>query len=403
MGFALVYGSVGALALIAFAWRLALALRGGPQATARWAVAIAIACAAIGFEAAVPQTYSWIGRVSGVPNLATLIVYAAIATAVLWQLVWTGYLVAPEGAAAGRSRIARVVLLVNVAVVGDMTILFGLAPVHDASHPTDFDYTYATVPLVDVFLGIYLCAYTVGLVRIVVLCRTWLPQVREQPWLRRGLVLLAAGSLISLGYSVGKVAAIVAAWAGVSAYELNTKIAPGFASAGATIMLVGYLCPSLLPKGVSAVRHARALPQLHPLWSALRAATPELADAAPAVRGSVQDRLYRRVIEIRDALLILQPHLSPEITARAARAADDLRISGADRAAAVEAGRIALALRAHRDGVPPVDRGETFQRPGEPSFPGELAWLVAVATAYRDSPVVAAVLAEPSDSMPAHD
>ncbi|MRH90755.1 hypothetical protein GFY24_25505 [Nocardia sp. SYP-A9097] len=399
MHFALIYGSVGVLALLVFAWRLLLALR-GTRIASRWAVAVAIACAAIGFEAAVPQVYEWIGRVSGSPNLATLIVYSAVTTATLAQLVWTTYLVAPEvvGSAAELSDTAatvenstvagpningRKVMLVNLVVVLVMAGLFFAAPVHDESHATDFDYHYATVPLVDLFLGIYLCAYTLALLHIVLLCRTWIPLVREQCWLQRGLVLLVTGSVIAIGYSIGKTVALVAAWAGVSARQLNMEIAPAFASAGAAIMLLGYLCPSLLPQAMAAVQRARALPRLRPLWLALREAAPEVGAAAPAARRPTRDRLYRRVIEIRDALLLLQPHLSPEITARAAEVANRLQVPAAEREATIEAARIALALRAHRSGVTPIDRGETFRRPARPTFLGELTWLGAVSSAYR--------------------
>ncbi|WP_067569911.1 MAB_1171c family putative transporter [Nocardia acidivorans] len=400
MHFALIYGSVGMLAVLVFGWRLLLALR-GTRFAARWAVAVAIACAALGFEAAVPQVYEWIGRVSGSPNLATLIVYSAITTATLAQLVWTTYLVAPHadddpGAAAPKSPATlanstvtgpnidgRIVILINLVIVLVLIALFFAAPVHDRAHATDFDYHYATVPLVDLFLGIYLCAYTLALLRIVLLCRTWIPHVREQPWLRRGLVLLVTGSVIAIGYSIGKTAALAGSWAGYSPRTLNMEIAPAFASAGAAIMLLGYLCPSLLPQAIAAVQRARALPRLRPLWLALRAAVPERGAAAPVARRMTRDRLYRRVIEIRDALLLLQPHLGPEITAEAVQVVDRLRVPVADREAAVEAARIALALRAHRAGAIPIDRGEIFRRPARPTFIGELTWLGAVSSAYR--------------------
>ncbi|MEU0544588.1 MAB_1171c family putative transporter, partial [Nocardia sp. NPDC005978] len=260
MEFALVYGSVGTLAAVVFTWRLILAVR-GPRGSARWAVAIAIACTAVGFVTAMPAAYEWMARVTGVPNLATLIVYSAITTAVMAQIVWTTYLVGPDDAPPqGPNVNARNVIVANAVVVAIMAGLFLAAPVHDTPHATDFDHHYATEPVVDVFLAIYLSAYTLALLRIVVLCRAWLPHVREQPWLRRGLRLLTVGSIIAVGYAIGKVVAVAAAWAGIDARTLNSDIAPAFASIGATIMLFGYLCPSLLPQAVAAVQRIRALP-----------------------------------------------------------------------------------------------------------------------------------------------
>ncbi|MEU0544701.1 DUF6545 domain-containing protein, partial [Nocardia sp. NPDC005978] len=127
---------------------------------------------------------------------------------------------------------------------------------------------------------------------------------------------------------------------------------------------------------------------------------PEVARAAPETRRAPRDLVYRRVIEIRDALLLLQPHLTPEDTARAERTVERLGVRERDRAAAVEAARIAMALRAYRAGAVAVDRGESFRRPDRPTFLGELGWLVAVSTAYRGSPVVPAVLLETGDSLP---
>ncbi|MBL1078473.1 hypothetical protein JK358_29105 [Nocardia sp. 2] len=381
MPFAILYGSIGALAVFAFAWRLVLAAK-PPHSAAKWAVAVAILCAALGFEAAVPQIYTWIGETSGIPNLASLIVYSAIATAVLAQLVWTAYLLEP----ADPRLSGRAVMGVNLAVLVVMTALFWAAPVDDAVHATDFDHHYATEPLVDAFLGIYLLAYTVGLLRIVVLCRRWIPQLHDQLWLRRGLRLLVIGSIIAIGYSVGKTVAITCSWLGIDAYRLNAEIAPAFASLGAAIMLIGYLCPAAIPSTLRAYRNARALPRLRPLLEDLREAIPEIAKTTPGTAKSGRDRLYRSVIEIRDALLILQPQLSPLVTAQAEQLAVELGVSPEDRPATVEAARIAAALRAHRDGVVPADSGDRFREPEHPSFGGELTWLVAVASAYRTVP-----------------
>lgn len=182
MQFAITYGSVGALAIAAFIWRLSLTTR-NPHHPAKWAVAVAIACAAIGFEAAVPCTYQWIGHISGIPNFATLIVYSAITTAVLANIVWTTYLVAPDPSTSAASVSSpRQTMVVNLAVVTAMAILFFASPVHDQSYPTDFDYRYATTGIVDAFLAIYLCAYTFGLLRLIVLCIHWIPRVHAQIW-----------------------------------------------------------------------------------------------------------------------------------------------------------------------------------------------------------------------------
>ncbi|WP_051022175.1 MAB_1171c family putative transporter [Nocardia pneumoniae] len=403
MWFAAVYGGIGAFAFAAFLWRIGLALR-SPDNPARWAVAFAILAAGIGFEAAVPQTYTWLGDVSSIPNLASLVVYGAIATAVLAQIVWTGFMVAPQEP---DNRAGRRILALPLLVLAVLALLFTMAPVHDESHPTDFDDHYAKVPLAVAFLGVYLTVYSAALIRIILLCRGWIGEV-DQIWLRRGLRLLAVGSTIALGYSVGKVIAIVAAWFGIGLRRLNTDIAPAFASLGATVMLVGYLCPSLAPWLLHTVARLRALPRLRPLWLALREVAPELAHTSLR-RPDARDRVYRRVIEIRDWLLRLQPHLSAEATAVAERLATELAVPERTRAAAIEAARIAAALRAHRLGLPPTLDDESFTEPDQSTLAGELAWLVEVAGQFDTAPLVPATLAalaaevNTGGSAPAHD
>ncbi|MGK8509169.1 MAB_1171c family putative transporter [Nocardia asiatica] len=386
MWFGLVYGGVASLAFAAFLWRVALALR-NPGSPARWAVAFAILAAGIGFEAAVPQIYSWIGDVSGIPNLASLVVYGSIASAVLAQVVWTGFMVAPQEPKAGTG---RGVLTLPVLVLAVLAVLFTVAPVHDASHPTDFDAYYAKVPLAVVFLGVYLTVYSAALLRIIVLCRRWIGEV-DRIWLRRGLRLLAGGSAVALGYSAGKVIAIGAAWFDVDLRALNTDVAPAFASLGATVMLVGYLCPSLAPWLLHTNARLRALPRLRPLWLALREVDPELAPT-PDRNTAARDRVYRRVIEIRDWLLRLQPHLSAEATAIAERLATELAVPVRTRAAAIEAARIAAALRAYRLGLPPAGDDESFAEPSLPTLAAELAWLAEVADQFDTAPLVSATL-----------
>lgn len=388
MWFALVYGAVGLFAFTAFLWRTGLALR-NPGSPARWAVAFAILAAGIGFEAAVPRIYTWIDGVSGVPNLASLVVYGAIAGAVLAQVVWTGYMVADREPHAG---MARRVLVLPVLVPVVLAALFAAAPVHDESHPTDFDHHYAKVPSAAVFLGVYLAVYSAALVRIIVLCRRWMGEV-DRIWLRRGLRMLALGSTVALAYSAGKVIAIGAAWSGIDLRRLDTEIAPAFASLGAAVMLIGYLCPSLAPWLLDATARLRALSRLRPLWLALREVDPELAHPPDRHGAAARDRLYRRVIEIRDWLLRLQPHLSAEAGTIAERLATELAIPARGRAAAIEAARIAAALRAHRLGLPPTGEDESFRETGEPTLAAERAWLVEVAVQFDRGPLVSATLA----------
>jgi hypothetical protein len=391
MHFALVYGGMSALALATFAWRLWRATR-DPRNPALWAVAFAIIFVAIGFEAAVPRVYTEIATVTGVANLASLIVYGSIASALLAQTMWTTFMVVPGGdhTVLRRSSLYTGALAAGTLIV--MTVLFAAAPVHDAVHAIDFDFSYATVPLADAFLGVYLLVYSAALIHIIRLCRAWIPQITDQRWLRRGLRLLGIGAVIALGYSVGKTIAIVGAWCGARMYLLNVTVAPEFASLGSAVMLLGYLTPSVVPALLGTASRARAHRRLRPLWAALREIAPEMV-AAATNRSRHRNRLYRRVIEIRDWMLRLRPYLPNDTDDIAARLADSLEVPPSHRGAAIEAARIAVALRARRDNRPAL-QPDNFREPEQPTLAGELAWLAAVAQAYVASPLVPAVLAE---------
>jgi hypothetical protein len=75
--------------------------------------------------------------------------------------------------------------------------------------------------------------------------------------------------------------------------------------------------------------------RLYPLWDALRQVIPEIQlPPEPGLRWNIRYRLHRRVIEIRDAELVLRPYATAEVAGQAAATA---RSSGLrpDRADAV--------------------------------------------------------------------
>jgi hypothetical protein len=387
----LIYPCVGALALLGFFWRLSIAVR-TPRTPALWAVACAILFAALGFGAAIPRIYTRIGVFTGVPNLASLVVYSAIDSALLAQTTWLGFLVAGDSDnEVERQHAARSgarVLVVTVIVLAAIAALFCAAPVEDSMHATDFDDYYAQVPMADAFLAVYLVVYSATLANVIDLSRRWIPRMRQLPWLRRGLRLLSIGAMILLGYSLCKVVAIVGSWLGWHLRQLNITVGPEFASVGAAVTIVGYVTPSLGPALERFGARAAARQGLDPLWIALRDVAPDLVAEVPR-RG----KAYRQVIEIRDWMQRLRPYLSDDMTDLAERLADEVGVPDTDRAAAIEAARIAVALRARRAARPSGEPG-IFQQPPLPGPTGEMRWLTAVASAFKGSPIVPAALRE---------
>jgi hypothetical protein len=89
----------------------------------------------------------------------------------------------------------------------------------------------------------------------------------------------------------------------------------------------------------------------------------------------VQLRLYRRVIEIRDGMLVLRDYLPAGTLARA-------RGYVGDNPALIEACGIALALERHRSGAAPTEHGDPWASIGG-EVADEVAWLSAVSAAFR--------------------
>jgi Family of unknown function (DUF6545) len=86
--------------------------------------------------------------------------------------------------------------------------------------------------------------------------------------------------------------------------------------------------------------------RLYPLWNLLRQAVPEIElPPEPGMRWNIRYRLHLRVIEIRDAQLVLRPYSVTAIARMAAAIAEESGLPP-DRAAAVtEAAIIISALR----------------------------------------------------------
>lgn len=208
---------------------------------------------------------------------------------------------------------------------------------------------------------------------------------------RAGLWLLAAGftsstifwSFVVLGYTMTD-----APWLGAS-FDLNIGVTAWLTAAGIA-----------LPLFVQVARLAgnlRALRRLDPLWTDLTGIVPQVRLPEPSgPRWSVEFRLYRRVIEIRDALLVLRDYVD-ESTVTAARVHVDAAMPVSDDTdAIVTACWVAAAERAKADGAEPAAsaRAEHEQHISGDELAGEIAFLSRLAE-VRGLPLVAEFAARP--------
>ena len=227
----------------------------------------------------------------------------------------------------------------------------------------------------------------------------WRFSRRVRVWhIRWGMRAVAAGAAAELALILARAAMIGSYAAGdEAAGRASTAIAA--AQGVAVISIVAGTTVSAWYPPLS--RRARqvwlwsAYWRLRPLWAALRQVIPEVRLPRPAgVRLNVRYRVDRRVIEIRDAELVLRAYSPPEVPGCAETAARRAGLDADTAVAVAEAAVIAAALAARRDGQPPRIDGASGDvinvLPGN-DLRAEAARLILVSRAFRRSPIVARI------------
>ncbi|MDG6101519.1 hypothetical protein Daura_39350 [Dactylosporangium aurantiacum] len=217
-------------------------------------------------------------------------------------------LLSPDPARWAWLRRAAYALLSVTAVA--MCVLFVLAPRRPARY--DFVYEHAGEPLVTAYAVLTQLGLTVGLVCALVLFRPTGRAGAPGP-LRTGLWLLSAAAVVGLLFMANRVVYQVSHAAGSRA--LDGTAAQDVSRALLATMLLLFAAGGALPALGGLRRWTSryvALQRLRPLWAQLSAAAPGVVLGDPPGRlgelfalRSVELRLYRRVIEIRDAQWLL--------------------------------------------------------------------------------------------------
>jgi len=132
--------------------------------------------------------------------------------------------------------------------------------------------------------------------------------------------------------------------------------------------------------------------RLYPLWHLLCQAVPEIElPLDPTMRWDISYRLHRRIIEIRDAQLVLRTHSVRILVKLAAAIARESGLSPDRTAAVTEAAIIVSALRFRMSGsmrsLGPVPRDHAGELCGV-DMRAEAASLVLVCRAVRHSRIV---------------
>ncbi|AQS69755.1 MAB_1171c family putative transporter [Streptomyces pactum] len=275
------------------------------------AICAVLGLAGLCFLLGAPPTVGAVNRLSGVPNLAAPLTYAAI----------TGYCAASQVLVVhwrGGPRVHRTArrwALAYAAVVLGIAVTFALgdAPVE---RRTDLDTYYATTPFIAHMIVLYLVAHLVAVTVTTVSSLRWARRVRGG--LRAGLTLLGVGSLCGAGYSVAKLAAVAASWSGRDWSALGTAFSPAAAGLGALLMVVGVLVPLVTPRVSEWRRARRTYARLEPLERALDDVLTRRALRLPRPRfASPTTRLVWRQTSIHNALSHLDAYFDRDLYDRA--------------------------------------------------------------------------------------
>jgi hypothetical protein len=325
----------------------------------------AYACSALSFLVSLEPVWRVMDTVTGRASSGILFAFAAVVTMLALHLVTLVYWDLPPDRARRRARWS---LAAGVAVVTTLAVLFFQLTPAGASTPQGFTANYLHDGFYQAYLTLYIVVYTCGEVALAIGC--WRTARRTgQAWIARGLRVVAAGMVLTFGYSAVRLAAVGTALFGLPALPPAAEdFAWLCADGGSLLALAGWLIPTVavhtVPHLQASLRAYRGYLALAPLWEALHQAVPTIA-LQPGAALTTPLRLlrprwhlYRRTVEIRDGQWALREFLEESV-----RRASDARhqaagLAGADLSAAVTADQLRAALDAHRRGLAPQERAE---------------------------------------------
>jgi hypothetical protein len=369
-----------ALAWIALTGRM-ITQRGRGHDDNKRLVLIFLGAAAFTFTLQTPLGYHWAGDLLGIPNIAKLLNHTGVLVTALaaWSL-----LLRLTNNRASRHRIWWLAV-----VLAGMTVTFALAdtPVNDVR----FNGRYAATPWVLEYWLIYLAGLLPILVDIARLGWRCLAVAKKRAVRLRMWMTLAGASALVV-YHVHKGYSFAARRFGMPYPEVINQILDRYLTLSAflLVLLAAALPRSRTPAVRGWIHRYVTYQRLRPLWMMFYRVNPKIALRPP--RPLVLDlldprdlemRLYRRVVEIRDGRLAIQPYLKPHMVETARLQASLEGKTGQDLNVAVEARILAEGLRACRSGAPRPDEPAAAAIPGGPDLHSDTAFLADVARALH--------------------
>ncbi|MEV6564798.1 MAB_1171c family putative transporter [Streptomyces kronopolitis] len=249
------------------------------------------------------------------------------------------------------------------------------------------------------YLTLYLLAYAANQIDVGVLGWRY-ARIAPHPWMRRGLYLIAATLPFALVYTGCRAADIAAAQFGVSgqAWEPVAQVAVTIATLSKTL---GWILPDWgrhLTALWGRFTDYRAFRELGPLH---REVTSQIPDPVLHLEPDtdLRTRLYRMLVEIRDAQWALRVWTPAAVAGAAEERALAAGLTGTDLAATVEAAQLRAALEARAAQVRPGVHPQTPRMAEPQDLAAELAFQRKLARAFTTSPI-ARTAAAPAAAAP---
>ncbi|MEV7601917.1 MAB_1171c family putative transporter [Kitasatospora sp. NPDC089797] len=326
-----------------------------------------------------------LGELTGIRDITQLLKHLAGVAAAYYLLEYVQAVrQRPE-----RPGAARVRLALTVAAGVALTLLFVYALPHDSDGAFGIDAHYGHLG-VKVYLYVFNTVFALASARAMVLFwsnRAGVPRGA----LRAGVTCLAAGSATGLVYTLyryhfilvhGDATEFDAQGNPVPIQDLLCELLPA-------VMLVLFVLGVVVPPARTLVGYLRdqyALWRLHPLWTDVVAAVPQvvLGTAGSRLRDLLTGRdrsveLAHRAFAIRDAVLVLREDTPAGPAAGGAPTPD-----GDGDLARVEARWLRAAVRQRARDLPaPALPAALAATTGGRTPREEIAWMLAVAAAYR--------------------
>ncbi|MEU6484882.1 MAB_1171c family putative transporter [Streptomyces sp. NPDC046887] len=314
---------------------------------------------ALSFLVSLEPVWVLLGDSTGLPAIGILAAFTTVTVQVSLQPVALAYWVLPPGKAAQR---ARLCLGAGAVAVLGLVVLFLQLPSSGRTTPQTITAQYIHFGAYQAYLSLYIVTYTVGQTALAVGCWTAARRT-DQAWVARGLRLVGAGAVLTLGYSAIRLAGIATRL--FDQHPLPPAVeglAWICADGGNTLVLIGFFIPTLavhvVPRVRAWTRAQRDYRRLASLWEAVHRTVPGVAlqPARTVARLYVWDpawHLYRRTVEIRDGQWALRHHLDESVRSSAERHHRAAGLTGAELASAVTADQLRAALGAYRRDEPP--------------------------------------------------